>query len=70
MNEYVENIVNQIAEQIISVEGDDCSRKVQDQFHFLNGIEHLVIQLWIGTQIHCGYEGGIHKRAGSYSEYP
>ena len=70
MNEYLEDIVNRIAEQITSLEGRDRKRKVQDQFHFLHGVEHLIIQLWKGTQIHDGYEGGVNKRAGWYSEYP
>ena len=70
MNEYLEDIVNRIAEQITSLEGRDRKRKVQDQFHFLHGVEHLIIQLWRGTQIHDGYEGGINKRAGWYSEHP
>ena len=70
MNEYLEDIVNRIAEQITSLEGRDRKRKVQDQFHFLHGIEHLIIQLWKGTQIHDDYEGGVNKRAGWCSEYP
>ncbi len=49
MNEYLEDIVNRIAEQITSIEGRDRDRKVQDQYHFLQGIEHLIIQLWKGT---------------------
>ena len=60
MNEYLEDIVNRIAEQITSIEGRDRKRKVQDQLHFLNGVEHLIIQLWKGTQIQDEYEGGIH----------
>ncbi len=32
MNKYLEDIVNQIAEQITSVEGRDRKRKVQDQY--------------------------------------
>ena len=57
MNEFLENIVNRIAEQIISVNGGNRSRKAQDQFHFLRGIEHLVIQLWKGTQSVCKIVG-------------
>ena len=52
MNEYLEDIVNRIAEQITSLEGRDRKRKVQDQFHFLHGVEHLLIQLWKGTKKH------------------
>ena len=70
MNEYLEDIVNRIAEQITSLEGRDRKRKAEAQFHFLYSIEHLLIQLWKGTQIHDGYEGGINKRAGWYSENP
>ena len=70
MNEYLEDIVNRIAEQITSLEGRDRKRKVQDQFHFLHGVEHLLIQLWKGTQIHDGHEGGVSKRAEWYSEHP
>ena len=70
MNEYLEDIVNRIAEQITSLVGRNRKRKVQDQFHFLHGVEHLIIQLWKGTQIHDDYEGGVNKRAGWCSEYP
>ncbi len=70
MNEYLEDAVNRIAEQIASLEGRDRKRKAEAQFHFLHGIEHLLIQLWKGTKIHDGYEGGVNKRSGWYSEYP
>ena len=52
------------------MEGRDRKRKTQDQYHSLHGIEHLLVQLWKGIQIHYGYEGGINKRAGWYSEHP
>ena len=70
MNEYLEDIVNRLAEQITSVEGRARKRRTQDQFHFLHGIEHIVVQLWKGTKIHDDYEGGVNKRAGWYSECP
>ena len=43
-------------------------RDGEAQAHFIQGIEHLIIQLWKGTQIHEGFKGGINKRAGWYSE--
>ena len=68
--EYLKDSVNLKAEQSINLDGCERKRKVQDQPHFLSGIEHFVIQLWKGTQIHDGNEGGINKRAGWYSEHP
>ena len=70
MNEYLEDAVNRLAEQIPSIEGRDRRRKAQNQFHFLHGIEHLIVQLWKGTQIQDGFEAGVNKRAGWYSEHP
>jgi hypothetical protein len=70
MNEHLEDLIERIANQISLIEMRDRKRKAQDQFHFLHGIEHLLIQLWKGTKIHDGYEGGVNKRAGWYSEHP
>ena len=70
MNEYLEDIVNRIAEQITDSKDGGRSAKKQAYANFLHGIEHLIIQLWKGTQIHDGYEGSIHKRSGWYSEHP
>ena len=68
MNEHLIDIVNRLASQITEQEGRDRKRTSEAQAHFLQGIEHLIIQLWKGTQIHEGFEGGINKRAGWYSE--
>ena len=68
MNEHLTDIVDRLAAQITEQEGRDRKRDGDAQAHFLHGIEHLIIQLWKGTQIHEGFEGGINKRAGWYSE--
>lgn len=68
MNEHLTDIINSLASQITEQEGRDRKRNGDAQKHFLQGIEHLIIQLWKGTQIHEGFEGGINKRAGWYSE--
>ena len=68
MNEHVKEIVNRLAAQITEQEGGDRKRTGAAQAHFLHGIEHLIIQLWKGTQIHDGYEGGMNKRSGWYSK--
>jgi hypothetical protein len=68
MNEHLTDVVNRLAAQISEQEGRDRKRSGDAQAHFLHGIEHLIIQLWKGTQIHEGFEGGINKRAGWYSE--
>ena len=70
INEYLLDIVHQIGEQITHLEGRERTRKAEAQKHFLYGIEHLLLQLWKGTQIQEGYEGGINKRSGWYSEHP
>ena len=68
MNEHLTDIVNGLASQITEQERRDRKRTNEDQAHFLKGIEHLIVQLWKGTQIHDCYEGGINKRVGWYSE--
>ena len=68
MNEHLTDKVDRLASQITEQEGRDRKRTSRAQAHFLKGIEHLIIQLWKGTQIHEGFEGGINKRAGWYSE--
>ncbi|MDC1382390.1 hypothetical protein N8500_02785 [Candidatus Puniceispirillum sp.] len=68
MNEHLIDIVNQLAAQITEDASRDRRRTSEAQAHFLNGIEHLIIQLWKGTEIHEGYEGGVNKRSGWYSE--
>ena len=68
MNEHLTDIVNRLASHIIEREGRDRKRNGEAQAHFLHGIKHLIIQLWKGTKILEGYEGGINKRAGWYSE--
>ena len=68
MNEHLTDIVDRLASQITEQEGRDRKRDGKAQAHFMHGIEHLIIQLWKGTQIHESFEGGINKRAGWYSE--
>jgi hypothetical protein len=68
MNEHLTDIVNRLASHIAEQEGRDRKRNSEAQANFLHGIEHLIIQLWKGTQIHEGFEGGINKRAGWYSQ--
>ena len=68
MNEHLSDIVIGLASRITELEGCDLKRTTEAKVHFLRGIEHLVIQLWKGTQIHEGFEGGVNKRAGWYSE--
>ena len=68
MNEHLTDIVNRLASHITERAGRGRKRDGDAQAHFLHGIEHLIIQLWKGTQIHEGFEGGINKRAGWYSE--
>ena len=68
MNEHLTDIVNKLASQITEQEGRDRKRNGEAQAHFIHGIERLIIQLWKGTKIHEGFEGGVNKRAGWYSE--
>ena len=68
MNEHLTDIVNRLAAHITEEAGRDRRRNSEAQAHFLHGIEHLIIQLWKGTKIHEGFEGGVNKRAGWYSE--
>ena len=68
MKEHLTDIVDRLASQITERKGRERKRSGEAQAHFLHGIEHLIIQLWKGTQIHEGFEGGINKRAGWYSE--
>ena len=68
MNEHLTDIVDRLAAQITEQEGRERKRNAEAQAHFLHGIEHLIIQLWKGTKIHEGFEGGVNKRAGWYSE--
>ena len=62
MNEQITDTVNRLASQITEKEGRDRKRNGEVKAHFLHGIEYLIIQLWKGTQIHEGSEGGINKR--------
>ena len=55
MNKYLEDIFNLIAEQVKSSKGLVRERKAQDQSHLPHGVEHLIIQLWDGTQFNDGY---------------
>ena len=57
MNEHLTEIVNTLAAQITEKEGRYQKRTDDAQAHFLHGLEHLIIQLWKGIQIHEGYEG-------------
>ncbi|MDC0337851.1 hypothetical protein OAN95_06505 [Alphaproteobacteria bacterium] len=68
MNEHLTDIINRLASQITEQEGRDRKRNGDAQAHFIHGIERLIIQLWKGTKIHEGFEGGVNKRAGWYSE--
>ena len=68
MNEHLKDIVNRLAAQITELAGRDRRRAAEVQAKFLSGIEHLIIQLWKGTQIHEDFEGGVNKRSGWYSE--
>ena len=47
MNEYLEDIVNRIAEQITDLKNDGRSAKEKRYANFLHGIEHLINQLWL-----------------------
>ena len=51
MNEHLKDIVNRLAAQITELAGRDRRRAAEVQAKFLSGIEHLIIQLWKGTQI-------------------
>ena len=68
MNEHLTDIVDTLAAKITEQEGRERKRNAEAQALFLHGIEHLIIQLWKGTKIHEGFEGGVNKRAGWYSE--
>ena len=68
MNEHLTDIVDTLAAKITEQEGRERKRNAEAQAHFLHGIEHLIIQLWKGAKIHEGFEGGVNKRAGWYSE--
>lgn len=68
MNEHLKEIVDRLAAQMTEKKAHYQKRTVEAQAHFLQGVEHLIIQLWKGIQIHAGYQGSINKRAGWYSE--
>ena len=68
INEHLLDIVHRVGEQITNQKERERKPKTEAQKHFLFGIEHLLLQLWKGTQIQEGYEGGINKRAGWYSK--
>ena len=70
MNEHLTDIVNRLASQITEQDGRDRKRGAQDHYHFLHGIENLLMQVWKGTKIHDEYEGAVNKRSGWYSENP
>ena len=63
-----EELCKTLAEQIDKSETRERGRTAEAKQNLLTSVHHLVSQLWKGTQIHEGYEAGINKRSGWYSE--
>ena len=63
-----EELCTVLAERIDKSETRERGRTAEAKQNLLTGVHHLVSQLWKGTQIHEGYEAGINKRSGWYSE--
>ena len=63
-----EELCKALAERIDKSETRERGRTAEAKQNLLTSVHHLVSQLWQGTQIHEGYEAGISKRSGWYSE--
>ena len=63
-----EELCKSLAERIDKSETRERGRTSEARQNLLTSVHHLVSQLWKGTKIHEGYEGGINKRSGWYSE--
>ena len=63
-----EELCKALAERIDKNETRERGRTAEAKQNLLTSVHHLVSQLWKGTQIHEGYEAGINKRSGWYSE--
>ena len=63
-----EELCKALAERIDKSETRERGRTAEAKQNLLTSVHHLVSQLWKGTQIHEGYEAGINKRSGWYSE--
>ena len=63
-----EELCTVLAERIDKSETRERGRTAEAKQNLLTSVHHLVSQLWKGTQIHEGYEAGINKRSGWYSE--
>ena len=63
-----EELCKALAERIDKNETRERGRTAEAKQNLLTSVHHLVSQLWKGTQIHEGYEAGINKRSGWYSD--
>ena len=63
-----EELCKTLAERIDKSETRERGRTAEARQNLLTSVHHLVSQLWKGTQIHEGYEAGINKRSGWYSD--
>ena len=63
-----EELCKALAERVDKSETRERGRTAEAKQILLISVHHLVSQLWKGTQIHEGYEAGINKRSGWYSD--
>ena len=63
-----EELCKSLAERVDKRETRERGRTAEASRNLLTSVYHLVSQLWKGTQIHEGYEAGINKRSGWYSD--
>ena len=65
--ESFEQIIAHLTERI-DKQGRARGRSSNAKQNLMTGVRHLIAQLWKGSRIHEGYEAGINKRSGWYSE--
>ena len=63
-----EELCKSLAERVDKNVTRERRRTAEARQNLLTSVHHLISQLWKGTQIHEGYEAGIKKRSGWYSE--
>ena len=63
-----EELCKALAERVDKSETRERGRTAEAKQNLLISVHYLVSQLWKGTQIYEGYEGGINKRSGWYSD--
>ena len=66
--ESFDQIISHLTERIDKQPGRARGRSSNAKQNLMTGVRHLIAQLWKGSRIHEGYEAGINKRSGWYSE--